>query len=188
MEVKEVNKMWYSNKDVVKHVIDKNNDIDNLKDLLKETLSLIQRQTSENVMLKQELGVIKEYVIELKDIVVRGNKTTDEIKHTKFIGQSMEVLPQIYDTISRMTVNAKRRKIINAGRHVGGRSAKGFVDLYNMLENVTGINVMENGKKKLNATVNHKGRKPDPSYINVIFNKGIEDEAVAIAMQILADK
>lgn len=150
--------------------------------------TLVEKQGAIIVTVNDQIGVLNRKIDSLQDEVSYSKKTTDEIKHIKFVGQEMKVLPKAFDKIKGMSANAKQQLLVKAGRTSSNKDGKGFTDMYLQLEQLTGINVMDFGKIRLKKADGIDGWRPDPSYINVIFREGLEDKAAAIALQILADK
>ncbi len=148
---------------------------------------LIEKQGATIVSIFEGIGDISRKLNGVQDILMMNNETTNEIKHKKFIGQTMEVLPQIYDKIKIMSGDSRRKTIDSACRMLG-KKGKGHTEFYLRLEQLTGVNVMSFGKITLKKSDGIDGWRKDPTYLNVIFREGIDEEATALALQVLADK
>ncbi len=186
--VVELDKKWYTNKDVVVAVkmVERENEI--LKGIISEVLSYVQRSTSEMTIIREEISTVREYITEVKEIASEGKRTTDEIKHTKFYGQVSKLLPDAMERAKKMAGGEVRKLIHRAAKAHEGGQQRGYTAVYEKLRDVTGVDLYAIGKITLKKTDGIDGWKKDPSYINAILKEGVQAEAAVICMQILADK
>lgn len=172
--LQEMDKKWYTNKDVAR--------------IITEVLAYVKRSESELSMLREEMTVAKEEIIFVKEIVTDGNRTTNEIKNVKFIGQEVKFLEEAKERVKGISGKEVRRLINRAATaHTSGRR-KGFTEIYNKLIELTGFDVYEIGKVRLTKNDGIDGWKPDPSYINTILREGYGGRTAIICTQILADR
>lgn len=154
-------------------------------DLLK---GIIERQGAIIVSIKDEIGTMSRKLDSIQDEVTYSKNTTDEIKHTKFVGQTMKLLPTAVEKAKQMSGKQIRQLIHKAAQTHGSGRRKGYTYLYNKIIEVTGFDVYEAGQVRLRKSDNIDGWKKDPSYINSIFKHGKQVDAAVVSMQILADK
>lgn len=184
----ELDKRWITNRDVVKAVASLEDENKVLKEIIADVFSLVQRNTSEMTVLKESLHHLTEMTSDLKDIATEGTRTTDEIKHVKFIGQEVKLLDRAKKMVENIAGKDVRKLIHRAAiAHKSGRR-KGYTHIYNKLFEVTGFDVYEVGQIRLKKSDNVDGWKKDPSYINAILKEGHGKETALICKQILADK
>lgn len=150
--------------------------------------AIIEKQGAIIVSVRDEMGVMSRKLDTIQDEVRANKATTNEIKHTKFYGQTTKLLPEAVERAKRMT-GGEVRKLIHrtAKSHPSGRR-KGYTVIYEKLNEVTGINVYDIGQISLKKSDGIDGWKKDPSYINTILKKGLQSEVAVICMQILVDK
>ena len=149
---------------------------------------LIETQGAIIVALKDEIGVISRKLDDINDRVNTSARTTNEIKHKKFIGQEMELLDTAKERVKNITGKDVRKLIHRAAvAHPSGRR-KGYTIIYSKLYEITGYDVYEVGKVRLKKSDNISGWSKDPSYINAILRDGYGEETAVICLQILADK
>lgn len=149
--------------------------------------SIIEKQGAVIVAIKDELGVMSRKIDSMQDEVTYNKKTTDEIKHVKFVGQTTELLPTALERAKKMTNKQIRRLIHRAARSHKGGWQKGYTHIYVRFEEATGINLYDEGKTVLKKSDEIEGWVKDPSYINTILKKDKQLEAAAVCMQIVAD-
>jgi len=151
-------------------------------------VDIIEKQGAIIVALKDEIGVISRKLDEIADNVTFNAKTTDDLKHKKFIGQELELLESAKERVKTMS-GKEIRKIIHraAESHSGGRR-KGYTHIYNKLFDISGYDVYSVGKVRLKKSDQIDGWAKDPSYINTILRDGYAEDTAAICLQILADK
>src|SRR5690625_697381 len=184
----ELDKKWYTNKDVVRAVASVEKENETLKGMVVELLSIVQRNTSEMTVLKESVEHLTGLTQEVKDIAELGSKTTDEIKHTKFVGQRLKILDKARESVENISGGVVRSYIHRAAKSHPSGKRKGYTHIYEKLIDVTGFNVYEIGKIRLKKADNIDGWKKDPSYINAILKHGYGKETAIICKQILADK
>lgn len=149
---------------------------------------LIETQGAIIVALKDEIGVISRKLDDINDRVNMSARTTNEIKHKKFIGQEMELLDTAKERVKNIPGKDVRKLIHRAAdAHPNGRR-KGYTAIYSKLYEITGYDVYEVGKVRLKKSDNINGWSKDPSYINAILRDGYGEETAVICLQILADK
>lgn len=186
--VTELDKRWITNKDVMKSVVTLEAENKALKEVINDILSIVQRNTTEMTVLKESVQYLTELTVDIKDIATEGTRTTDEIKHKKFIGQEMELLDTAKERVKNITGKDVRKLIHRAAvAHPSGRR-KGYTIIYSKLYEITGYDVYEVGKVRLKKSDNISGWSKDPSYINAILRDGYGEETAVICLQILADK
>lgn len=181
-----LDKKWYTNRDVVKAVKTVETENESLKEVISELISLVQRQTSSMTVIHENVEHLTNLVIEIKDVASIGAETATEIKHTKFIGQTMKLLPTAVERAKEMT-NKQIRRIVHKTARVAGGGAKGYNHIYVKLEEATGVSVYDIGKVRLKKSDGIDGWSKDPSYINAILKTEKQVEAAVVCMQILAD-
>jgi len=169
-------------------------DVDLIKEYMKSLASennmlksTIEKQTAVLTAVMDELGVVKQELFDIKDIVTVGKELSDEIKHTKFIGQKPKILPTAREIADKMTGNAVRSLIHRAAKKHPSGIRRGYTVIYEKLAEVTGFDVYNIGKITLNKSDGVDGWKKDPSYINAILREGYKTEVAIVCKQILAD-
>src|SRR5699024_6107556 len=140
------------------------------------------------VAIRDDVGVLSRKIDEIKDEVTVSAKTTDDIKHKKFIGQEMVILESAEKRVENIGGKEVRKLIHRAAQSDQGGRRKGYTRIYNKLYDVTGYDVYEVGKTTLKKSDGIDGWSKDPSYINTILRDGYEKETAIICLQILADK
>lgn len=150
--------------------------------------TIIEKQGALIVTLNDKLDVVSTKLDDVYNKITVSNKTTDELKHTKFYGQKVKILDSAMKEASEMS-NASIRRLIHraAASHPSGRR-KGYTHIYLKTEEVTGVNVYDLGKTVLKKSDGIEGWSKDPSYINTILKEGLQKEVAVICQQILADK
>lgn len=184
----EMSKRWITNRDVANAVMTLDAENKALKELISEVLSIVQRNTSEMTVIKESVHYLTELTVEMKEIAAEGTRTTDEIKHTKFIGQDTKILPNAIKKAEEMSGDAVRKLIRRAAKKHKSGIRKGYTFVYDKLFDVTGFDVYTVGQISLKKSDGVDGWRKDPSYINAILREGFKKETAVICMQILADK
>ena len=170
-------------------------DVSGIKDeigaLLKENRflrTMVEEQVAANSVVMEKLTDLQISIDEMRDEVRYGNKTSDEIKNTKFYGQRSEILDSARDAVRNMS-GTDIRKAIHRAANVHSKSRKkGYTYVYEKLRDITGFNVFDIGKITLKKSDNIDGWKKDASYINAILKHGYGKEAAIVCKQIIADK
>lgn len=177
MQTTEINKKWYTNKDVVKYVgvlEEKNNVLE----------TLINRLLAEITTLKQSGEETKEMLYNITDLVLDGNNTAKDMRETNYIGKKPEVLEGIMGEVKGITDKSYRSLMYSATNN----QPEVYIEVYNKLTAIFKYNVKDIGKKKILTKDNRGYTKPQKSYLNTIILDGKKEEAAAIALDIIRNK
>ena len=150
--------------------------------------TVVEKQGAIIVAIKDEIGVLSRKIDKMHDEVTASKVTTDEIKHTKFIGQSTKILPNAFERVEKLTGNEVRRLIGRAAKRHSKGPRDGYKYVYEKLYDATGFDVYTIGKIRLKKTDGVDGWRKDESYINTILKEGYAKEVAVVCKQILADK
>lgn len=148
---------------------------------------VIERQGALLTNILDEIGVVSRKMDEMWDDVMASRQTAHELKHTKFYGQTAELLGSAMEKAKELS-NKEIRKLLRraAKTHPSGMQ-KGYTEIYNKLAEITGFNVYDYGKITLKKSDGIEGWSKDPSYVNTVIKYGKQQEAAVICMQIVAD-
>lgn len=186
-KVVEIDKKWVTNRDVANAVLSLEAENTSLKELINEVLSIVQRNTSEMTVLKESIQYLTETTEEVRGVVADITGSTDEIKHTKFIGQIPKILPKAREVAETLPGDSVRTLIRRAAKKHPKGIRVGYTNIYDKLCETTGFDVYKIGKVRLNKSDNVDGWRKDPSYINAIFREGYKTDIAVICKQILSE-
>ncbi len=155
----------------------------------------LQTIQQENTLLKaiiQRMEAQQSTIIaKLEDVldhVASASTGIHEVKTTEYIGKKATFLPQAVEEVERLTMQEIRNLVRSAAKAHPTGTRKGYTTFYAKLKEITGVDVYTEGKVSIGKKDGLGFVAKDPSYINVIFKRGIHKEAAVIAKDILRTK
>lgn len=134
--------------------------------------------------LESQLEVMQSKVEDMVELSTETNAAVLEAKTTNHIGKKPEFLKPIKDEVAKLTADEIRQTIHGAAR----RQPTGYNTIYLKIREMTGIDVFAVGKIAITKADGLGFVNKSETYINAIFKKGVQNEAGAIALDIIRNK
>lgn len=151
--------------------------VESLVEENRELRNVIEEQGALIVVVNEKLQKLQDAVEQVIDHVL-------DTKTKSFIGKKPEFLPKTIDEVTKFSEKEIREIIHRAAN----RQQKGYTRIYSKLSEITGIDIYKCGKTRIAKSHGLGFTNTGESYINMIFVKGIEKEAAAVALDIIRNK
>lgn len=156
-----------------------------------ELVSMTRNLTDENGVLRDSLEKYGAVIVGMQDMLEVFSQKIDNIedhivedREKTFVGKRPEFLDTSFSEVQDLTHNEKRSFIYRAA----GNQRSGYNRIYSKIEEMTGVRIRNFGKMKITRYDGLGVVKPQESYINTVFLKGVENEAAAIALDMIRNK
>lgn len=134
--------------------------------------------------LESAISVLQSKIEDVLEVSAETSAVVAELRGSNHIGKKPIVLREAIEESSKMSVKEIRQAIHGAAR----RQPSGYNAIYLKVREITGVDIFAVGKVRVTPADGLGFTDNNETYINAIFKKGVQEQAGAIALDIIRNK
>lgn len=152
-------------------------DVDRAIKLMEQILPMVVRVDA-------RLNTLESRTEDILELETETNAAVLDNKTKTYVGKKPEFIDEVIEEVKSLSPKEIRKLIYRASRN----QQEGYLKIYSKLMEITGVDIYQAGKMRINKRDGLGFTNPGYSYINTLFHKGIEKEAAAVALDMIRNK